>query len=93
MLTYDDCLAMCDLTEDEVRAIAAHRHIPALVAMEYGNWLCECPDGVPRLRSMIQDDLEDAVRRGDAVAAAKLRLVLRRFVETHPAAAAREVVG
>ena len=34
MLTYQDCVGMCELTEDEIRAIAEHEHLPELVALE-----------------------------------------------------------
>jgi len=36
MLTREDCLALCELSEDEVAAIAEHEHVPEIVAMEMG---------------------------------------------------------
>ena len=39
MLSLQDCLALCELTEDEVRAIAQHEHIPEIAAAEMGNYL------------------------------------------------------
>jgi hypothetical protein len=33
MLTYDDCLALSGLTTEEVAAIAAHEHVPEIVAL------------------------------------------------------------
>ena len=39
MLSIEDCLALCDLTEDEVHAIAQHEHIPEVAAAEMGNYL------------------------------------------------------
>jgi hypothetical protein len=84
MLSYEDCVALCELTEEEVAAIAAHEHIPAIVAAELGNYLVRSPEGVPMLKRMILDDIEEARAAADWVAAAKLRLVLCHFVKTHP---------
>lgn len=32
MLCLEDCLALCDLSEEEVLAIAQHEHIPEIAA-------------------------------------------------------------
>ncbi len=87
MLTYEDCLGLCELSEDEIRAIAEHEHIPAIVAAELGNYLVHSADGVPMIRRMIIDDILNAGARGDFRRAAELRMVLRHFVATHPRAA------
>jgi len=84
MLTYEDCLGLCDLTEDEVAAIAEHEHIPRLVALELGNYLIHTKDGVPVLKRIILDDIAVSEKRKDWEHALKLRLVLRQFVRTHP---------
>lgn len=84
MLSYEDCVALCDLTEEEIAAIAEHEHIPAIIAAELGSYLVHTPEGVPMLRRMILDDIQAARTRADWLAAAKLRLVLCHFVKTHP---------
>jgi len=84
VLTYEDCLAFCELTEEEVAAIAEHEHLPEIVAAEYGNYLIHQPNGVPAIKRIILDDIEAAHARGDRKHALALRLVLRHFVETHP---------
>ena len=84
MLTLQDCIALSDLTEEEVDAIAEHEHIPEIVAAEFGNYLVHQPGGPPMLRRIILDDIEDAQRRGDEKHRLALRLVLRHFIETHP---------
>jgi hypothetical protein len=38
-LTLEDCLALCELSEDEVLAIAEHERLPEPVAVELGNYL------------------------------------------------------
>jgi len=84
LLTFEDCVGMCGLTEDEVHAIAAHEHIPELAAAELGNYLCQSPEGEACIKSMIRDDIAQAAARGDARRAAVLKLVLRNFVLQHP---------
>jgi len=87
MLTYEDCLEMAELTEEEVEAIAEHEHLPEMVALELGNYLSHREDGIPVLKRIILDDIAEAERHGHREQALKLKLVLKHFVETHPAAA------
>jgi hypothetical protein len=83
MLTFEDCLALSELTDDEVAAIAEHEHLPMIVAAELGNYLIHAPDGVPRIKRIIADDIAAAERRGNHQHALALKLVLRHFVEHH----------
>lgn len=84
MLCLDDCLALCDLTEAEVLAIAQHEHIPEVAAAAMGNYLLHCPDGEPRIRAIIRDDIAAALSHGDEQRALALKWVLRDFVLQHP---------
>ena len=84
MLSYEDVVGLCHLTEDEIRAIADHEHIPDIVAAELGNYLVQSEDGVIKVRRMIIDDMADATRRGDREALLKYKAVLLHFIETHP---------
>ena len=84
MLTYEDCLELSDLTEDEVEAIALHEHLPEIVALEMGSYLVHGPGGVPMIKRIILDDIEEQLRRGHPDKALHLKLVLRHFVHTHP---------
>ena len=43
MLTIDDCIALCQLSEDEVLAIAEHQRIPEMAATELASYLLEHP--------------------------------------------------
>ena len=83
MLTIEDCVALCGLTEEEVEAIAEHEHLPRMLAVEMAAYLVETPSGERRIRRMIREDIEIASARGDHVHAAKLKLVLQHFVEEH----------
>jgi len=84
MLTFDDCLALCELTEEEIAAIAEHEHLPMIVAAELGNYLIQGPDGALRIKRIILDDMMVADRAGDSGRALTLKLVLRHFIERHP---------
>ena len=84
MLSYEDCRALSDLTQEEIDAIAEHEHIPQMAAAALGNYLVHTPAGVPMLNRMILEDIEDAKRRGDWEHALQLKIVLRHFTETHP---------
>jgi hypothetical protein len=87
MVDYESALAIANLTQEEVDAIAHHEDMTAFAAMEMGNYLCETPWGERRLKRIILDEIDAARERGDHAAAAKLRLVVKHFVETHPKAA------
>ena len=86
MLTYEDCLGMSELTQEEIDAIAEHEHCHDIIALELGAYLVRTPDGQPRIRKMILEDIEAAEARGDATHSAKLKLVLKQFCERFPAA-------
>ncbi len=81
MLTLEDCIALSDLTVEEIDAIAEHEHLPEVIATELGCYLVHCPDGRQALRAMIRDDIEMSQRRRDFRHAAELKLVLQHFVE------------
>lgn len=81
MLTLEDCIALSDLTPEEIDAIAEHEHVPETIAAELGCYLVHCPDGRQAIHEMIRDDIETARGRGDLRHAAKLKVVLRHFVE------------
>ncbi len=84
MLTFEDCLGLCELTEEEVAAIAEHEHLPMIVAAELGNYIIDGPDGALRVKRIIVDDIRQAASVGDLTHVLALKLVLRHFVERHP---------
>ncbi len=92
MLTLDDCIALCELTEEEITAIAEHEHLPMIVAAELGSYLIQGPDGALRIKRIILDDILAADRAGDSTHALTLKLVLRHFVERHPECRSRRPV-
>jgi hypothetical protein len=84
MLSLEDCLALCDLTEEEVLAIAHHEHIPEIAATELGNYLVRTPEGEMRIKGIIRDDIAEARASRDRDRELALKLVLRRYIEQHP---------
>ena len=90
MLRLEDCLALCDLTEDEVMAIADHEHIPEAAAAELAHYLVHSPDGELCIKSMILDDLGAA--RTNRERRLALQLVLRNFILQHPRCESRHRV-
>lgn len=84
MLTLEDCLALCELSEDEVLAIAEHENIPETAAAELGNYLINCSDGDLCIKTMIRDDLARAVTMRNRARELALKTMLRNFVLQHP---------
>ncbi len=83
MLTYEECLAMCDITQDEVSAIAEHEHIDPMIALALGQYLC-CHEGETVIKKIIIDDINHAEKTGNQDHAKVLRRVLQHFIATHP---------
>jgi len=86
LVDYESARQLAQLSQEEVDAIAAHEGMPDMAALELGQYLCETPDGERALKGIIRDELDACRERGDHEGAARLRLVLRHFVETHPRA-------
>lgn len=84
MLSYQDCVGLCDLTEDEIRAIAEHERLPELVALELGQYLVQSADGQRQIRRMILDDLEAAQSAGHSEDVLRLKATMKHFIDTHP---------
>ena len=93
MLTWEDCLALCELSEDEIAAIAEHEHMTQMAAAELGNYLVHSSEGVPMIRRIILEDIAAARCRNELAHAAKLKLVLRHFIHSHPQAGSRSKVA
>jgi hypothetical protein len=84
MLTLKDCIAMSDLSDAEVAAIAEHEHVPEIIAAEIGFRLVDSRDGRRILKRYIQDNLVHAKAHHLEGKAKDLALLLRRFEDAHP---------
>ena len=89
MICLEDLIGFCDLTPDEVRAIAEHEHIADAVAVVLGASLLHSEHGPDHIRDMFIDDIRAAVRRHDVPHARQLVATLRHFLHEHPDAALR----
>ena len=89
MITLEDCIAMCGLTEEEVLAIAEHEHIPEIAAAALGQYLLCQDHGAETIRAMLRDDIRAALARNDRDHARELFMALRHFISAHPEAARR----
>jgi len=83
MLTYQECLDMCDLTADEVDAIAEHEHMDSMIALALGQYLIS-HDGEQKVKKIIIDDINKARRDGNKAHEEMLKRVLEHFIATHP---------
>ncbi len=86
MITLEDCIAMCGLSEQEVLAIAEHEHCPEIVACALAEYLLHQQHGTERIRDMIVDDVRAAQARGDRERVRTLLHVLHHFLKAHPEA-------
>jgi hypothetical protein len=93
MISLEDCIAMCGLEPDEVAAICEHEHIGEVPAAALASYLLHQAHGAERIRTMIIEDINEAVDRGQAKHAAELVAVLRHFLHEHPDAAVGVEVG
>jgi hypothetical protein len=86
VITLEDCIAFCGLTEEEVLAIAEHEHRPEIVACALAEYLLNQEHGPEKIRDMIVDDVRAAQARGDAKHVRTLLHVLHHFLKAHPQA-------
>lgn len=89
MLSIEDCIALSELSEEEILAIAEHEHIPEIVAAEMGNYLVHTPDGEVRVRAIIVDDIREARRCEDNARVLALKMILKHYLGEHPVAEQR----
>jgi len=87
MITLQDCIDLCGLTADEVRAIAEHEHVPEIVAAGMAECLLRQSHGAETVRHMIVDDIKAGKLRGDNRRVYELIVCLKHFLDTHPEAA------
>jgi hypothetical protein len=83
MLTFEDCLGLSELTEEEILAIAEHEHIPELAALEMGNYLVHSLNGEKQIKRFILEDIAVARKEHDYKHAAVLKIVLRHYCQEH----------
>ncbi len=86
MITLDDCIALCGLSEEEVLAVAEHEHIPEIAATGLAECLLMSKDGQQKIGEMIVDDIRAAQGMGDRAHVARLLHALHHFLRKYPQA-------
>ena len=89
VITLEDCIALCGLTKEEVKAIAEHEHVPEIAAAGMARYVLKESHGVEKIRDMIRDDIRQALKREDRDHARELFTTLRHFLDVHPEASVR----
>lgn len=84
MITIHDCIGLCDLTPEEVAAIAEHEHVPEMVATTLGAYLLHRERGAEAIRDMLLDDIRAAMDRRDVPHVGELVAALGHFLQQHP---------
>lgn len=86
MINLDDILDLSNLTRDEISAIAEHDHIGRINATLMAEWLMAHHGGAHRIETIINEDIREALHKGDLPHARELYATLREFVTRHPEA-------
>jgi len=86
MISFEDCIGLCGLTEAEIAAIAEHEHVPEIAAAILGQYLLHQQHGPERIRQMLAEDVRAAMDAGNVKHAAELASALRHLLTTYPEA-------
>ena len=84
MLSIRDCLAYCDLTDEDVAIIAEHHDIPEAAAAQIACGLVQTREGTLILTQFMLDLVDHAEERGDGIRAKRFRDACARFIASHP---------
>jgi hypothetical protein len=80
MISLEDCIAFCGLTEEEVLAIAEHEHLPEIDAAAFAQCLLSQEHGSEKVRD------RQAQFDGNKEHVLSLLHALHHFLKTHPEA-------
>lgn len=86
MISLEDCVALCGLTEEEILAIAEHEQLPEIEAAALAQYLMRGRHGARLIRDMIMDDIRAAQRSGERSRVRSLLHVLHHYLRQHPEA-------
>jgi len=83
MLTFEDCLDYCELTLDEIDAVAAHEHSCRLQALALAGSLVQNERGRRQLLRILGETLLQARVEGDRQREKQLEAVVAGFSDRH----------
>ena len=78
-----ECVDMSELSNEAIRAIAEHEHIPEVVAAELGQELLKVTGGMAELERILEENLGLAVQAGEQDKINDRKRVLGRFVASY----------
>lgn len=84
MLTYDDCLPLTRLNDEERKALVRNPVMPDEIILKLGHYMVLSAEGQPAMRQTLLKDLHTYHADRDFYQAAKLRLIVKVFVDNHP---------
>ena len=83
MISFEDCVALCGLSPEEISAIAEHEHIPEVAAAALARYLTNSEHGPEKIRNMIIEDIRAALDQRRIEHAAALFSALRHYLSDH----------
>jgi hypothetical protein len=81
MLSLDQCVDLCGLTEEEVDLLARQQKVPSIIAAELGCELLKTTEGRARLAAILRRCVDCAVSGGNLEDAARCYRTYARFRE------------
>ena len=85
MLSIQDCLDYCDLTDEEVALLAHHEHLPYPTAIQLACGLVQTDEGTQTMCCILKDCVCEAEISGERAAKATARHALKQFAQAHHA--------
>lgn len=83
MITTEDIIEFCDLTPEEIEAIAECTSEPWVPAIAHAEALLESKAGIAKISKYIKEDIRHAQMRGDFKHAQALIRIYRAFKCAH----------
>jgi hypothetical protein len=83
ILTAQECVDMSELSNEAIRAIAEHEHIPEVVAAELGQELLKGTGGIAEIRRMLEESVKLAMQAGEQDKVNDRERVLRSFIASY----------
>ena len=83
ILTAQECVDISELSNEAIRAIAEHEHIPEVVAAELGQELLKGTGGIAEIRRMLEESVKLAMQAGEQDKINGHERVLRSFIASY----------
>jgi hypothetical protein len=83
ILTVQECVDMSELSNEAIRVIAEHEHMPEVVAAELGQELLKSTGGIAEIRRMLEKSVELAIQAGAEDKINDRKRVLRSFIASY----------